>query len=282
MIWKPLWNHWWRNGNGKSPSSGSSMPRPPGDHYVLVLEGTGFLQPEAVRKDVSTEEQAQALIEASGGGKAFRGLRKWFFYKHEKRSRFYQTVQVLFTNEYLIEARANPSVERYVCFAVCKPQGNSTEPTVGVEFDHFVLGRTDNVILWSEPAITEWPLPAAGTRSQSKTTLIESLKKALGTPTSGSNGGEGYFDLEWFIKASMLSEERVAGLVRACKESRIVCGLVSCSLETITTELSAYRLCLRCKVTSSAALKAALKQQIAQAAAEAAATEDDEEDDDDF
>ena len=311
MIWKPLWNHWWQAGNGKSVSAASSsspMTEPPGGHYVLILEGTGFLQPEAARRDVSTEELAQAVIEESGSAKAFRGLRKWFFYKHGRRSRFYQTVQVLFTNEYLIEARTNPSVERFVCFAVCKPQGPLSEPTVGVEFDQFVLGRTDNVILWAEPGITEneaicvrdamrdqhpmpplkWPSKFNDAAGLQENSLSGALKKALGTPTCdvssvSSGGARVVFDLEWFAKRCVVSEQRITSLIQACKESGIVCGLVSCSTEVATSELCAYRIRLRCKIPNSAELKRILQKKKQQSALEQAGTSDnDDEDEDDF
>jgi hypothetical protein len=92
MIPRTLWEYWWARGNGPA------APAPPAGTVPLVLEPTGFLRPEAVSRSMQQEEQAQTLLEADG---QLGGARKWFHYTYGQRSKFYQTGQILFTDEYI-------------------------------------------------------------------------------------------------------------------------------------------------------------------------------------
>lgn len=289
MIWRQLWNHWWRQGNGSPQDRKQALGKPPGDQYVLVLEGTGFLEPEAVTRNILADERAQAILEASPG-KPLAGMRKWFFYKRGQRSRFYQTVQVLFTNEYLLEARTNPQAERYVCFAACKP-GNGSTPTVGIEFDQFVAAPRTGLLLWSEPAISQdeaaclrhamrdqHPMPPLvwpGRPADSRATE-ERVRAALGTPLRA-----GGFDVEYFAKPSMLSQERVLKLAQACRESGIIDGVSVCSFEAASKTLQAYRMRFHCTLKDPEALATILRSKL-QAKETNESEEAEAEEDEDF
>jgi hypothetical protein len=158
MIPRTLWEYWWARGNGPA------APAPPAGTVPLVLEPTGFLRPEAVSRSMQQEEQAQTLLEADG---QLGGARKWFHYTYGQRSKFYQTGQILFTDEYIsgsgisgvdnsMPDASSSSSGLFVCFALCRPSSTpGQDPTVGVEFDELVRGDLQQVLLWSEPAINQ-------------------------------------------------------------------------------------------------------------------------------
>ncbi len=154
LIQKTVVARWFRSGNmtdenflqraGVPPAGIPDDARYP---KVMILEGTGFLRPEATTSDQEVLRRTEALYYSlfdKVPNKAFAGLRRWFGYKSGHENSFYREASILFTGDFLAVDPDRTHVE----FAI----GDAKTTRTGVTFQDLIAAG-DNVSLWSMPPL---------------------------------------------------------------------------------------------------------------------------------
>lgn len=249
MIWRELWDRWRENGNGPAAPRGE-MRAPPGGHYVLCLEGTGFLRPDpADDGEATAEERLQELLEACAAKGTMAGARKRFLFRLDHEGHFYRTAQVMFTRDYL--GRRDPR-ERHIAFHVCRP---GARPTRGVEFNTIAAGRPADVGLWSQPALSEAEHACCvnAMRDQHPMPALVAVPGSRGTfNTISITGGdalvryskerESLCYAQWFLRSELYTDARLKAIREACARSDGILLAATLDREDVSSTFSAYRI----------------------------------------
>jgi hypothetical protein len=282
-----LWHQWWMNGNLQArdalPLFGKMQPEKT-SMSPLVGEGTGFLEPRPVpsseEAQIRVKDLYQKLLEKLSP-RGFAGARRMFHYRRDRRSAFYQTFSILFTNHFL----RKPGMSPYICFAVCSPQRH----TIGVSFEEVVRGGPGAVALWAEPCVNQIesacirdsmnnmfpmpplqaPDPAVEARENYPFFLtLERIYQPIDGPA---------IEAEFFFKTSLCTKDHVTALQQAF-QSKILQPLlyrVTVHREAVTPKLGGYRLVLHLKPLDVSDLESLVHQ-----ARPADGSGDDEEEED--
>jgi hypothetical protein len=253
MVPAYLWRAWWKKGNMRAEDDQlifSNGKRPSAKGTPLILEGTGFLEPRPVpsaeEPSIKREELMQKMLEKLAPT-GFRGARKMFHYRRDRRSPFYQTFQLLFTN-YFVRGQAE-GTPMYICFAVCHPARHS----IGVSFEEFV--RNGEVALWAEPALNPvedacirdsmkdmYPMPPleAPVNLEPPHEERDRMMRLHRPPTSIP----GTVPVEWYLKSALCTPERIDAIERAMRGPtlrKILRGSTA-NYEAVTLDLHGWRL----------------------------------------